>query len=472
MKEGTHMRAVVLGSGPGGYVCAIRLAQLGAEVTVVEKGALGGTCLNVGCIPTKALLHTAEVFTSTKKAADYGVVVSEPTLDWGKAQQFKQGIVEKLVSGVAGLLKANGVDVVLGEGRFARAGEIEVSGESETKTLAFDAAVVATGASPRRIPIPGAELPGVLTSTEALALETVPKRLVIIGGGVIGCEMADIFAPLGCEVSIIEALLDILNGFDDDIVAAYKKTLKTRRIKLTTGARVASIEKSGELLTVGYTDDNGGAHQIECENVLIAAGRAPNLEGIGLETLGLELKNGAIDVDKATFETAARGVYAIGDVIDSPQLAHTASAEGVAAAEAIMGEKPSEPIRFDIVPSCVYTALELAGVGLTQRQCDEQGLDYAVGSFPVSANGKSMIAGARLGTVKLIADNKTKKLLGAHLACPGATEVIGQLALALRMGASIDDIDTTIHAHPTVYESIHEAALGVFGAAIHLPPKP
>lgn len=461
------MRVVVLGGGPGGYVCAIRAAQLGAEVTLIEKKHLGGTCLNAGCIPTKVLLHTAELYKIMKEEAhSFGIGLDNLHVDWPKLQGRKDMVIEQLVGGVGTLLDTNGVRTVVGEGKFLDKNRVEVKlSDGGKEIVEFDKAVIATGSRPMKVPIPGVELKGVITSDEALSLSEVPKSLCIIGGGVIGTEFASVYASLGAEVTIVEMLPEILGNIDRDIVACLKNQLMEDGVKIYTGTKVESIQKDGEKLKV-HTTSNARDLFISAEKVLLSIGRKPAIDNIGLENLWVKKERNRIVVDKR-MKTNVEDIYAIGDCNGGILLAHVASAEGMVAAENMMGK--SSKMDFKTVPSCIYTRPELASVGLTEAEAKNQGYAVKTGVFPLYANGKSMIMGEGEGMVKFVVDAHTDEILGLHMAGPRATDLIVEGALAIRLEATIDEIITTIHAHPTVGEAIHEAAHAVHENAIHLP---
>lgn len=463
------MKLAIIGGGPGGYVAAIRASQLGAEVTIIEKQALGGTCLNVGCVPTKALIHSADLYHEiTHDAAANGILVGEAQIDFAAMQKRKAKVVKQLVGGVGGLMKANGITTVIGQARFKSASVIEVRSEAVVSEITFDKAIIASGSVPSSVPIPGSDLEGVIDSTGALALKAVPESMCIIGGGVIGIEMAHVYQRLGTKITIVEMLPDILVNLDADIVAPLKKSMKKNKVDIHTETKVNSIEKTDAGLAVHVTDKDGQALTFTAEKVLMCVGRRPATDDLGLAEIGVETERRRIVVDKS-FKTSVDNIYAVGDCIGGIMLAHVASAEGIAAVEGIMGEKPS--IQFNTVPSCVYTAPELSGVGLTERQAAEQGLDYVVGTFPLMGNGKSLIIGDTSGLVKIIADKNTHQVLGLHMCGPSATELIVEGALAIGKQATVEDMLSVIHAHPTVGESLQEAAHAVFGNALNMPPK-
>lgn len=462
------MKIAIIGGGPGGYIAAIRAAQLGAEVTIIEKNALGGTCLNVGCIPTKALLHSAELYYQiTSEAARNGILVNGVSLDFAAMQKRKAAAVKQLVNGVGGLMAANGITVLKGAARFASPMLIEVMGENGTTEVAFDRAVIASGSVPAMPPIPGSDLPGVVDSSGALGLEEVPKSLCIIGGGVIGVEMAHVYQRLGAKITIVEMLPDILVNMDSDLTAVMKKLMKRKKIDLMLETKVESIEKSGEELAVRVTDSKGQAKTATAEKVLMCVGRRPATEGLGLSEIGVKMEKGRILVDES-YRTSVENIYAAGDCTGGVMLAHTASAEGIAAVERIMGQEPR--IDFATVPSCVYTSPELAGVGLSEKEAAARGIEYETGSFPLAGNGKALIEGDTSGLCKIVADKNTGEILGLHMCGPSATELIAEGALAIGKKATVEDILAVVHAHPSVGESVQEAAHAVFGNALNMPP--
>lgn len=461
------MKTVIIGGGPGGYVAAVRLAQLGAEVVLVEKEHLGGTCLNVGCIPTKVLLHTAEAMTLLKEEAEeLGLLVGEPGCDWQRLQERKEQVVGQLVEGVRTLLNSGGVRLVAGTAAFTGPREIEIHLAAGGKErIGFDTAIIATGSAPAMAPIPGIESECVVTSTGALSLERVPESLAVIGGGVIGCEFANIYGALGAEITIIEMLPDLIPNMDQDIVHVLKNRFVESGMAIHTNSRVLAIRQTPQ---GGEIDVEGpeGPFTVKAEKVLLSIGRRPVTGGLGLEALGVAMDRGFIRTDDA-MRTSLRHIYAIGDCRGGALLAHTASAEGIVAAEHIM-KKPSA-MDFRTTPYCVYTKPELAGVGLTEKEAQAKGHAVSTGIFPLYANGKSLIMGESYGIVKYVADKDTGEVLGLHMAGPRATDLIVEGALALRLEATVDEIATTIHAHPTVGEALHEAAHAVHGNAIHLP---
>lgn len=458
------MKIVVLGGGPGGYVAAIRAAQLGADVTLIEKNRLGGTCLNVGCIPTKVLLHTAEIVESMKHAEDLGIVSQGVSVDWGRLMERKETIVNQLVGGVEGLLMSNSVNIVYGTGVFQDGNNILIAeGEEKGKVVPFDKCVIAVGSVPVRVPIPGSDSENVITSNEALSLEEVPESLLIIGGGVIGTEFAEVYSTFGSDVTIVEMAPSILPPIDKEISAILREKLLAKGVKVLENARVESMSQ-GALMAVDVSTASG-KQTLKAEKVLMSVGRKPATAGLGLEALGVKVERGMIQVD-GRMRTSHKNLFAIGDSNGGIMLAHVASAEALVAVETIMGVKPHMDLKT--VPSAVYTKPEIASVGLTEDQALEQGYKIKVGRFPLMANGKAMIM-AEDGLVKIIADKDTKEILGVHMIGPRATDIIAEAAIAMRLEATTEELVSTIHAHPTVSEAVMEAGHGVFEHPIHLP---
>ena len=461
---GGKTRIVVIGAGPGGYVTAIKAAQLGADVAIVESGSVGGTCLNVGCIPTKALIHATSLYEAVvHQAAQVGVSVTGASLDWGKAQQYKASIVKRLVGGVDGLLKANGVKKYTGKGIVKDAHTVQVGSD----TITADYIILAVGSEPVHLRFPGANLPGVIDSTGALALEQVPKSMVIIGGGVIGIEFASMFAAAGAQCTIVEALPNILPPIDKEIVALVQADLEKRGVKILTNAKVESIEGSGAELSV-HMDYNGQKQAVQGEKVIMAVGRRALTGGIGLEEAGVALERGKVVTDDH-FQTNIPSIFAIGDCNGKMMLAHAASAQGVAAVEYILTGKCH--YHSETIPSCIYLEPEVASVGLKEEDLQARGIAYSCGKFALSANGKSLIENGGVGLIKILADTKYGQVLGVHMYGPRVTDLIAACALAIRLESTVDELTSTIWAHPTVGEAIGEAAEAVFGNAIHWPPK-
>ena len=454
----------IIGGGPGGYVAAIRAAQLGAQVTLIEKEKLGGTCLNVGCIPTKALLHSAEVLTEAKNSAKIGLVIPEVGYDWKKIQQHKDKISTKLAGGVKGLLKANGVNIIAGTAQFL-SNEVLLVTETSGKTdeLRPDKIIIATGSVPALPPIPGIDHPNCLDSTGALSLDHVPERLVIIGGGVIGVEMASVYNQFGSKVTIVEMQPGILPLMDNELGEMLRKKLVRDGIEILTGAQVLSVLGNDSQMTVKIKKD-GNDSDISGDKVLVAIGRKAELAGLGLENTTINWDKKGIIVN-LQMQTNLENVYAVGDCLGKTMLAHVASQQGEVAAENAMGHATSYDEKTN--PSCVYTSPEFAGVGLTQEDIRGNEKEYSIGRFPLAANGKSLIMGDTEGMVKIISDKKYKEVVGIHILGPRATDLIVEGALALRLESTVEEIISTIHAHPTVGEAIKEAALATENRAIH-----
>ncbi|MEA4815323.1 MAG: dihydrolipoyl dehydrogenase [Lachnospiraceae bacterium] len=462
-------KVTVIGGGPGGYVAAIRAAQLGAEVTLIEKQNIGGTCLNVGCIPTKVLLHSAEIITEAKESAQIGLVIPQVGYDWKKVQERKASIVGQLVNGVIGLLKVNKVSVIKGTASFSGPKTLTVTKQDGSKeTVNSDKIIIAAGSIPAIPPIPGVkENANCIDSTGALNLESVPKTLLVIGGGVIGIELATAYSTFGTQVTIIEALPKLLPMMDGELTNIIRKKLEKSGVKILTETKVVSVEKSaaGAKVNVEY---QGKASSFEAEKVLVAVGRRTDTSALNLDAAGIANDRGRITVNDK-METSVKDVYAIGDCLGKVMLAHVASTQGEIAAENAMGHNAVYDGKTN--PSCVYTNPEFAGVGLTEEAAKAEGIDYIVGKFPLVANGKALLMGGGDGVIKIIADKKYEEILGVHIIGPRATDLITEGALALRLEATVEELITTIHAHPTVGEAMKEAALAVEKRAIHIPNR-
>ena len=457
-------KVVVIGGGPGGYVCAIRLAQLGADVTLVERERVGGTCLNVGCIPTKALVKSAELYGEMKHGADFGVLCSGLRVDWAAVQNRKNAVVEQLVDGVSGLLTANKVAVVSGEAHFLSSSAVEVSG----RTIQADAFVIAAGSAPVIPAIPGIESEGIVTSTEALSFAKLPEKLLIVGGGVIGMEFACLYATLGVDVTVVEMMPAILPPADEEMGVIVRKRMEALGVKIHTSCKVTGFDSISSGVMTHVLDSLGRELQFSSDKVLLSIGRRADTAALNLDAAGVKAERGRIAVNKK-METSVRNIYAIGDCCSPIMLAHVASAEGEVAAENIMGA--SCDMDYKTVPSCVYTLPEMAWVGMTEKAAVETGRKIKVGRFPLIGNGKSLIMNETDGMVKIIADEKYGEILGVHIVGPHATDLIVEGALALRLEATADEIISTVHAHPTVGEALAEATLDLQGRAIHLPPQ-
>ena len=461
---------VVIGTGPGGYVCAVRAAQLGLKTAVVEKRKThGGTCLNVGCIPSKALLHASERFDEARlHLGDMGVGVGTPKLDLKKMMAFKAEGVEGNVKGVEFLLKKNKVDVYFGAARISAAGQVEVRGEDgSNQVVAARSTVIATGSDVARLPNIAIDEKVVVSSTGALELESVPKRLVVIGAGVIGLELGSVWRRLGSEVTVVEYLDRVLPGMDLEVCKQFQRILGKQGFAFKLSSRVTKVEprKGGAVVTVEPAA-GGDAETIEADVVLVAIGRVPYTEGLGLQAIGVQLDNrGRIETD-AHFSTNVTGIYAIGDVIAGPMLAHKAEDEGVAVAELLAGK--AGHVNYDVIPSVVYTSPEVASVGKTEEELKGAGVAYAVGKFPFTANGRAKVNRTTDGFVKILADAGTDRVLGVHIVGPEAGEMIHEAAVLMEFGGSAEDLARTCHAHPTRSEAVKEAALAVDKRAIHM----
>ena len=453
---------IIIGGGPGGYVCANKLGMLGKKVILIERDRVGGTCLNRGCIPTKALLQCSEVYHNAKHGELWGIVPGTVSVDPTRVDMFREKIVNGLVRGVEGLLKARKVETITGEASFTGPKTLEVRTAGGVKTLRAENIVIATGSKNVAPPIPGLDGKNVVTSTEALHVETLPHEFVIIGGGVIGMELAVVYANLGVKVTVVEALDQLLNICDKDVADACQRIL-SKKMDIFTSARVSRVEDKADKKVVRFVKD-GVEHSVEADLVLAALGRAPDTESLCLNKAGIKTERSAVVVDDQLM-TNVPGVYAIGDANGIGMLAHVASAEGITVAEAICGEDAH--IQRGIVPSCIYCEPEIAQVGMTEAQVKESGRPYKVGKFPLRANGRSMIVDQTEGFVKIIGDAKTNEILGVHIIGQFATEMIGECAVAMKLEGCVEDLAQTIHAHPTVSESIMEAAESYLGGAIH-----
>ena len=452
---------IVIGSGPGGYHAAIRAAQLGLNTAVVEKGDVGGVCLNVGCIPTKALLHVAADLRGAEHAESYGVTFGAPKVDLEKLASWKASVVGKMTNGVGMLFKGNKVDLIQGEATFSGANELTVG----DRKITFEKAIVATGSSP--IVIPGFEPDGerIVDSTGALDLASVPKRFMAIGGSAIGLEFAEIYQAFGSETTVVELMDDIVPGADPDAAKALRKSFEKRGISIKTGVKATSVKKNKTGLVVTLEAKDGTEEQVMVDKLLVAVGRRPNGTGLGLEGVGVEVdERGFVPVD-AHMRTSLPHVYAIGDVARAPLLAHKAMKEGIVAAEHAAGI----PAAYDtVVPAVIYTNPELASVGMTQAEAEAAGYEVNVGTFPLSASGRATALGQDEGLVKVIGDAKTDVLLGFHMVGPNAGDLVAEAALAIEMGATLEDVALTQHPHPTIAETFMEAAEHAHGRAIHI----
>jgi dihydrolipoamide dehydrogenase len=461
---------VVIGTGPGGYVCAIRAAQLGMKVAVVEKNAtLGGTCLNVGCMPSKALLYASEMFEEAGHSfAKMGVGVSAPKLDLPSMMNFKQQGIDGNVKGVDFLMKKNKIDVIIGKGKILGTGKVEVTGsDGKTQTVETKNIVIATGSDIARLKGIEIDEKRIVSSTGALSLDKVPEKLLIVGAGVIGLELGSVWHRLGAQVTVVEFLDRILPGMDGEVAKQFQRILEKQGFAFKLGAKVTGIDTSGKTLVARIEPAAGGkAEALEADVVLVSIGRVPYTEGLGLKEAGVALDNrGRVQID-AHFATSVKGVYAIGDVIAGPMLAHKAEDEGVACAEILAGQ--AGHVNYDVIPGVVYTTPEVSSVGKTEEELKQAGIAYTAGKFPFTANGRSKVNQTTEGFVKVLADAKTDRVVGVHIVGREAGEMIHEAAVLMEFGGSAEDLARTCHAHPTRSEAIKEAALAVGKRAIHM----
>ncbi|MBR0905896.1 dihydrolipoyl dehydrogenase [Bradyrhizobium liaoningense] len=460
---------VVIGTGPGGYVCAVRASQLGMKVAVVEKNAtLGGTCLNVGCMPSKALLHASEMFEEAGHSfAKMGVSVSTPKLDLPAMMNFKQQGIDGNVKGVEFLMKKNKIDVLKGAGKILGTGKVEVSADGKSQTVETKNIVIATGSDIARLKGIEIDEKRIVSSTGALSLEKVPGKLLIVGAGVIGLELGSVWKRLGAEVVVVEFLDRILPGMDGEIAKQFQRLLEKQGFAFKLGAKVTGVDTSGKTLKATVEPAAGGAAEtLEADVVLVCIGRVPYTDGLGLKEAGVALDNrGRVQIDPH-FATSLKGVYAIGDVVAGPMLAHKAEDEGVAVAEIIAGQ--AGHVNYDVIPGVVYTTPEVSSVGKTEEELKQAGVTYTVGKFPFTANGRSKVNQTTDGFVKILADAKTDRVLGVHIIGREAGEMIHEACVLMEFGGSAEDLARTCHAHPTRSEAVKEAALAVGKRAIHM----
>jgi dihydrolipoamide dehydrogenase len=463
----TQYDVAVIGAGPGGYVAAIRAAQLGMKAAVIERGELGGVCLNVGCIPTKALLHSADLLDEAKEGKRVGVVADNVKLDWTGVMGHKERVVKQMTGGVGSLMKKNKIDVIKGFGKLVSPTSIGVSGDGNNQTVNARNIIVATGSAPKSLPFAQIDEEDILSSTGMLAVKEVPKRLVIIGGGVIGCEFGSCFRSFGSEVTIVEALPRLVTAEDEEISAELEKAFNRRGIKTHLGAKVAGCDRTADGIVISFTDKNGKEQKVTGDKLLMAVGRGPLTKNIGLEELGVQTDQRGYILVNGVMQTNVPSVYSIGDCVPTPWLAHVASAEGILAVEHMAG-RHVEPINYDKIPGCTYSSPEIGSIGLSEAKAKERGYDVKVGKFPFSANGKAAILATRTGFVKVVADKKYDEVLGVHIIGPHATELIAEGNIALTHEATGESMVHTIHAHPTLHEALGEAAHGLFEGPIHI----
>ncbi len=467
MKE---YQLIVIGAGPGGYEAAIRAAQLGLSTALVERRQVGGTCLNRGCIPTKAMLHSAQLLRETARFDLFGLHAEQISFDWGKIHQRKNDVVEKLRSGIEQLIRANKIDLYSANGSVVSPHEVLLDDAEQTR-LSGEHILIATGSVPARPPIPGLDLPNVVTSDELLEGEdcsrNLAKEILIIGGGVIGVEFASVFSSFGCKVTIVEALERILPTMDREISQNLSMILKKRGIEIHTGSMVEKIEQGENGLVCCFTE-KGKQQQVTAEQILVAIGRRANTQGLFGENFSVECERGRIVTDEQ-FKTSVDSIYAIGDVIAKIQLAHMASAQGICAVHTIAGKTP--PIDLRTVPACIYTDPEIASVGITEEEAKQQGIPVKKGKFIMSGNGRSLIDEQERGFVKVLVHKETDVVLGAQLMCSRATDLISEFATAIVNGLTAQQLASVIRPHPTFCEAVTEAVEDTHATAIHLAPK-
>jgi dihydrolipoamide dehydrogenase len=459
---------IVVGSGPGGYVAAIRASQLGMKVAVVERAELGGICLNWGCIPTKSLLKSAQVFEYMKHAGDYGLAVDgEIKADFEKVVARSRGVAEKMSGGIQYLFKKNKIEVINGFGKLVANKSVEVTAEDGSKTV-YEAKhiILATGARSRELPNLPQDGKNIIGYRKALTLEKLPKSMIVVGSGAIGSEFAYFYSTMGTKVTLVEFMPNILPVEDEEVSKQIGRSFKKNKIKVMTNSSVESVEGKDGDLKVNIKNKKGQIEVHECEVVLSAVGITPNTEGIGLEEVGVATENGRIVVDDY-YKTNIEGVYAIGDIVKGPALAHVASAEGICCVEKIAG-MDVEPIDYSTIPGCTYTVPEVASMGMTEKAAKEAGHEVKIGKFPFSASGKASAAGANEGFVKLIFDAKYGELLGAHMIGANVTEMIAELIVARKLETTGHELIKAIHPHPTMSEAIMEAAAAAYDEVIHI----
>jgi dihydrolipoamide dehydrogenase len=461
---------IVIGTGPGGYECAIRAAQLGLKTGVVEKNAtFGGTCLNIGCIPSKALLHASELYEEAgENFGKMGIKVGKPAVDLAALLKYKQGNVDANVNGVAFLFKKNKIDAFHGTGRITAPGKIEVKADDgKTQIVETKNIIIATGSDVARLNGIAIDEKRVVSSTGALDLTQVPQKLVVVGAGIIGMELGSVWRRLGAQVTVVEFLDHILPGIDGEVARTFHRLQQKQGIEFKLSSKVAGVDTSGKTLKVKVEPAAGGAAEtLEADIVLVAIGRVPYTDGLGLEAVGVKKDNRGRVVIDSHFRTNVAGLYAIGDAVAGPMLAHKAEEEGVAAAEIIAGQ--AGHVNYDVIPNVVYTKPEIASVGKTEEELKGAGVAYNVGKFPFTANARARANLATDGFVKILADAKTDRVLGVHILGPDAETMIAEAAIAMEFGAAAEDIARTCHAHPTLSEAIKEAAMAVDKRAINI----
>lgn len=463
--------AVVIGAGPGGYPTAIRLAQLGKKTAIIEREKLGGVCLNVGCIPSKALIHAAKVYWNTQhEAPEMGISVGKVSCDLGKMQEWKENVVKKLTGGVGGLLKANGVEVIMGDASFKDASTLEVKSSSGTVTVKANDFVIATGSRVVQIPTLPFNGKNIVDSTGALALTTLPKRMIVIGGGFIGLEIGTVYAKLGTQVTVVEAMDALLATVDQELVKVVEKKLKTFGVTVLTSTKAVGLKQKdatkATTLQLDVETMGKGLQTIEGDVILVSVGRRPNSDNMGIEKTGVKLdQRGNIIADQQSF-TGVKGLWAIGDVAGAPQLAHRATMDGLLVAAAIAGEKSFKD--YKTVPWAVFCDPEIATAGLTEKEAEAKGFKVKVGRFPFAASGRAISTNETDGFIKVVINEADESILGVHIVGPEASNLIAEAALAIEMGACVEDLVRTIHTHPTLPEIFPEALEQPFSKAIHI----
>jgi len=459
----------VLGGGPGGYVAAIRAAQLGYKTAVIEKDNLGGICLNWGCIPTKSLLRNAELYDLMNNHADeFGIQIEGLTFDFSKIIKRSRDVSDKVTKGVDFLMRKNKIERIKGYGKFKNQNTIEVYDDNKKliDTVSADKIIIATGAHPKQIPSIPIDRKKIITSREAMSLDSQPKEMIVIGAGAIGVEFAYFYSVLGTNVTIIEMMDSLLPVEDKEVSQTLERSFKKRKIKIYTSTKVIKAEVKSKKVKVTI-EKNGKEEILEADTVLNAIGVEGNVDGFGLDKIGVDVERGHIKVDKSTYQTNIDGVYAIGDVIGPPWLAHVASAEGIFCVEKFKGLNPPM-VDYDSIPGCTYCQPQIGSIGLTEEKAKAEGLEIKIGKFPFSASGKSAAIGEREGFVKIIFGAEYGEILGAHIIGPEATELIAELGLAKSLEADFETIVKTVHAHPTLSESVMEAAANAYGESIHI----
>ncbi|MCH7921659.1 MAG: dihydrolipoyl dehydrogenase [Nitrospinae bacterium] len=458
----------VIGAGPGGYVAAIRAAQLGGRVVLIDKDELGGTCLNWGCIPTKAMIASAEVYKKIKEAAEFGIIIEgEARVDMGRLIDRKDKIVATLVKGIQTLLKSRGVTYLHGQARFKSSTAIEVTAaDGAAETVEAAKTIVSTGSRPVSIPAFPFDGASIISSDDAVNLRELPSHLLIIGAGIVGCEFAFLFNELGCRVTMVEMMERALPFEDGETSRLIERELKKRKIALHSGTKVDKAERQEDGVVLTTLE---GGETVEADLVLVSIGRRPNTDGLGLEAAGVDLTGGGEIVVNERMQSSTPAIYAIGDVVGGAQLAHKASAEGIVAAENAMGR--NRVMNYDVIPAGIFTIPEVGVVGITEEEAEKRGLAYRVGRFPIRALGKAMCAGETVGQVKVIAEEETDLILGVHIVGDHAADLIHEAAVAMHAGMTASELGDLTHAHPTLAEAIMEAVHDVHGMAIHIPPK-